>query len=176
MKYALVTFFVLFLTTFSASSILQTVQEEANPGTPVRITRLGPQPCPTCTQTRGSFTYNSGIADSLRIVIRDVKAWRKMWERIHTPFSPEPDLPEIDFSRQSVVVVALGTRPAGGYDIIVDRAYQRDDRLEIIVRKQTPGQTCFTTQAITQPVDIVLIPKTERSVVFRETEVVHECQ
>jgi len=176
MKYALVTLLVLFLTTASANSVLQTVQEEANPGTPVSITPLGPPPCPSCTQIRGSFTYNSGIADSLRIVIRDAKAWRKIWQRIHTPFSPEPALPEIDFSRQLVVVVALGTRPTGGYGIIVDRAFQRDNRLEIKVRKQSPGQTCFTNQSVTQPVDIVLIPKTERSVVFRETEVVHECQ
>ena len=176
MKYALVTFFVLFLATVSAHSILQTGQQEANPGTPVPITPLGPQPCPTCAQTRGSFTSNSGIYESLRIVISDAKAWRKVWEQIHTPFSPQPPLPEIDFSRELVVVVALGTRPTGGYGIIVDRAYQRDNRLEIIVRKQTPGKTCGTTQAITQPVDIARVPKTERLVVFRETEVVHECQ
>ena len=176
MKYVPAIFFVLVLTTVSGHSILQTGQEEANPGTPVPITPLGPKPCPTCKQTRGSFTSNSGIPDSLRIVIRDAKAWREVWERIHKPFSPEPPLPKVDFSRELVVVVALGTRPTGGYGIIVDRAYQRDDRLEIIVRKQSPGQTCFTTQSITQPFDIVLVPKTERLVVFRETEVVHECQ
>jgi hypothetical protein len=142
----------------------------------VPVTPLGPKPCPTCKQSRGSFTTTSGISDSLRVVIRDAASWRKIWERIHSPFSPTPPLPEIDFSLQLVLVVALGERPTGGYGIIVDRAYQRDDRVEVIVRKQTPGKACGTTQAITQPVDIVRIPRTKRVLVFRETEVVHQCE
>jgi len=85
-------------------------------------------------------------------------------------------LPKIDFSKEMVVVVALGGRPTGGYGIVVDRAYERDDRLEVIVRSLTPAKSCFLIQATTAPVDIVRIPKTERSVVFRETEVVHECK
>ncbi len=75
-----------------------------------------------------------------------------------------------------LIVVALGGRPTGGYGIIVDRAYERDDRLEVIIRIQTPGKTCINTAATTQPVDIVRLPKTERSVVFRETEIVHDCK
>jgi hypothetical protein len=176
MKYALVTFFVLFLATVCGHPILQTGQEEANLGTPVPITPLIPKPCPNCEQRRVSFAGISGISDSLRIVIRDAEAWRKVWELINSPVSPKPPLPEIDFSREMVLVVALGTRPTGGYGIIVDRAYQRDDRIEIIVRKQTPGKTCGTTQAITQPVDIVRLPKSKRLMVFRETEDVHDCK
>lgn len=176
MKYTLVTFFALFLISLPGHSMLQTGQEEANPGKPVTITPLGPKPCPSCYQGRVSFTNNSGISDSLRVMIRDAKAWREVWERIHSSVSPTPPLPEIDFSQEMVVVVALGARPTGGYGIIVDRAYERDDRLEIIVRKQTPGKNCNLTQAVTEPVDIVRLPKIERPVIFRETEVVHECK
>lgn len=176
MKYILITFFALFLISFPDHLIPQSDQEGANSGKPVTITPLGPKPCPTCEQRRVSYTSNSGIEDSLRVVIHDAEAWGKIWEQIHSPFTPTPPLPEIDFSREMVVVVGLGTRPNGGYGIIVDRAYERDDRLEIIVRKQTPGNNCFNTQAVTQPVDIVRLPKSKRAVVFRETEVVHECK
>lgn len=177
MKYTLVISLALLLISFPGHSILQTGQEGANLGTPVPITPLRPKPCPSCEQARVPFTLNSAIWDSLRVMIRDAEAWSKVWERIHhSPVSPSPPLPEIDFSREMVVVVALGQRPTGGYGIIVDRAYERDDRLEVTVRSQTPGKNCFLTQAVTEPVDIVRLPKTERSVVFRETEVVHECK
>jgi hypothetical protein len=87
-----------------------------------------------------------------------------------------PPLPEIDFSREIVIVVALGVRPSGGYGIIVDGAYERDKQLKIVVRSISPGKGCIVTAALTQPVDIVRLPKTVRSVVFREAEVMHECK
>lgn len=172
MKYTLVTYFALLLITLSADSILQTGQEKTHQGTAVPITQVGSKR----SGPRTSFASYSAIGEPLQVLVRDVEAWRKMWEQIHRTVSPLPPLPDIDFSREMVVVVALGARPTGGYGIIVDRAYERDDRLEIVVRKQTPGKTCFNTQAVTQPVDIVRLPKTERSVVFRETEVVHDCK
>jgi len=147
MKYTLVTFFAVLLISFPDHSILQTGQEGANLGTSVPITSLRPKPCPTCYQGRVPFTNNSAIWDSLRVVIRDTEAWRKIWEWIHhNPGQQFPPLPEIDFSREMVVVAALGGRPTGGYGIIVDRAYERDNRLEIIVRSQTPGKTCINVQ------------------------------
>lgn len=176
MKYTLVTFVAILLISFPGHSILQTGQEGANLGTPLRVTSLRPKPCPTCYQGRVSFTNDSAIGDSLRVVIRDAEAWRKVWERIHySPVQPFPPLPEFDFSREMVIVAALGGRPTGGYGIIVD-PYERGGRLEVIVIKQTPGKACITTQMTTAPVDIVRLSKTERSVVFRETEIVHECK
>ncbi len=176
MKYTLLTFFALLLISLPGHSILRTGQEGTNQGTPVPITPLRPKPCPSCEPARVSFTYNSGLDDPLRVLIRDGEAWSQMWKRIHSRGWPLPPLPEIDFSREMVVVVALGARPTGGYGIIVDGAYERNDRLEIIIRKQTPGKTCFNTQSVTQPVDIVRLPKMERLVVFKEDEVVHECK
>ncbi len=99
-----------------------------------------------------------------------------MWKQIYSLRWPLPPLPKIDFSKEMVVVVALGGRPTGGYGIVVDGAYERDERLEISVSSHSPRKSCFLTQGITEPVDIVRLPKTERSVVFRETEVVHECK
>lgn len=178
MKRALISFFVLLAISLSGNSTLRATQEPTHPGTPVPITPLGPKR----SGPRMSFTSNSGIGDPLRIVIRNRDDWREMWKRIHSPdaehdpISELPPLPQIDFSREMVVVVALGARATGGYDVIVEGAYQRNDRLEIVVRSMSPGKGCFSVQMITQPVDIVRLPKTERSVVFRENEVVHECK
>ena len=116
------------------------------------------------------------------MVIRDREAWLDVWKRIHSPdpthgpYSTLPPLPEIDFSREMLIVVTLGARPTGGYGIIVDAVYEQHDQLEVVVRSISPGKSCFVTQSTTQPVDIVRLAKTERSVVFRETDDVHKCK
>ena len=172
MNHALVSFFMLVLIGSVGYSILQAGQEGANRGKPVPITRLVTRSGPP-----SSFTSNSGIGDALRIVIRDNEAWRDMWKRIHYPVSPSPPpLPEIDFSQEMVIVVALGARPSGGYGIIIDGAYERDYLLEVLVRSVSPGKGCLNVAMVTQPVDIVRLPKTQGTVVFRETEVVRDCK
>lgn len=87
-----------------------------------------------------------------------------------------PELPKIDFSREMIVMLALGTRPSGGYGIIVDKAYLRVGRLEKVVRKESPGRNCSVTMELTKPVDVVRLPKIDREVVFREKEIVHSCK
>lgn len=172
MKHTLLSSFMLFLFSFSAYPVLRATQEGAAQGTEVPITLVGPKR----SGPRTSFTDFSGISDPLRVVIRDGDAWREIWKRIHRPVTELPPLPEVDFSREMVVVAALGGRPSSTYAIIVDGAYERDERLEIAVRSVSPGKSCMTLTVCTAPVDIVRLPKTERSVVFRETEVVHECK
>jgi hypothetical protein len=109
-------------------------------------------------------------------VIRDGDEWRDVWKTIFEPSFRKPRLPEIDFSREMVVVVGLGERPSSGYKILIDSAYERDDQLEIGVFSESPGHNCVALTVMTQPVDIAVLPKVERSVVFRETDLVHECK
>lgn len=176
MKYALVSFIALALIGFTAHATLET-QRPDDSGTPVPITPLAPKPCPTCEQTRFSFMSYSAIVEPLQAVIKEGDSWKQMWDKIHCKvISPVPPLPEIDFSREMLVVVGLGARSSGGYGIVIHSAFEKDGKLAIIVRKLKPGKNCFTTQALTQPVDIVRLPKTDKQVEFREFEVVHECK
>jgi hypothetical protein len=147
-------------------------QARSNSGKAVPMMRLRsclPLPC--------SFASNSGLDDSLRVVIRDREAWGEMWKQIHRrgPW-PVPELPEIDFSQEMVIIVALGSRPTGGYAIFIDGVYEQDGRLEIKVSSQSAGKSCMVTQSVTQPVDIVGIPKSATPTVFIENDVVHECK
>jgi hypothetical protein len=116
------------------------------------------------------------------MVIRDREAWLDLWKRVHSPdpthgpYATMPPFPEIDFSSEMLIAVTSGARPTGGYGIIVDAISQQQDQVEIVVRDVSPGKECIVTQSATQPVDIVRLPKTERSIVFREVGVVHECK
>lgn len=113
------------------------------------------------------------------MVIRDREAWVEMWKRIYGQ-QPIDEimalLPEVDFSREMLIVAALGERPTGGFGIIVDSACEREKELEIVVRSISRVTCGGVTQSLTQPLDIVRLPKTELPVVFREIEVVDDCK
>jgi hypothetical protein len=137
------------------------------PGRAVPLVRLRAEPY--------SFTYYSGLDQPERIVVRDEAAWREIWAAIWRQASPEPPLPEVDFSQDMLVVVALGERLTGGFGILADSAFATEDELVIRVRTIAPGARCGTTQALTQPVDVARVPRAELAVRFRDQPEVHEC-
>jgi len=131
------------------------------------VTRLRAEPYP--------LTYNSGIGDSVRVVVDDAAEWSQVWTAIWRNHSPAPAPPQIDFTSGMVVVAAMGTRNSGGYAIYVDSAYQHSDRIEVVIRTVSPGSRCGTTAALTEPVDAARIPASTLPVRFRERGTVHEC-
>jgi hypothetical protein len=86
------------------------------------------------------------------MVIRDANGFAQVWSELGAG-----DRPEVDFSRNVVVVAALGQRPTGGYEIAVSRVAQADGQLSIEVVETTPGPNCITAGAETQPVDMVVV-------------------
>ena len=138
------------------------------PATPVSVVRLRAEPY--------SFTYYSGLIEPQRLVVRDPAAWAEIRAAIWKGQSPLPELPQVDFAREMLVVVALGERPTGGYGILVDSAVATPGRLEIWIRTIGPGPGCFVTQALTQPVDIARLPRSERVVRFHDRTEERACQ
>jgi hypothetical protein len=115
-----------------------------------------------------AFATFSGVIDSTRVVIRDRTRWREYWARIHRPFVPPPREPEIDFSREMVIVAALGRRPSLGYDILIRSAKRDSAGIEVQLRRSKPGQGCPVGAAITEPVDLARIPASDLQVRFTE--------
>lgn len=180
-------FFIVVLFCCHVQAIAQITQQPDSGGTPVRVTQLGPER----SGPRWSYQDSGCLSSPARIVIRDRETWDKQWKQMvagpacGVSFSreangtivptPLPAPPDIDFSREMIIVAAMGPRPTGGYAIIVDSAYERSDKLEIIVRSISPG-SCGVWTMETQPVDIVRIAKSERPIVFREIKAVLECK
>jgi hypothetical protein len=135
--------------------------------TGVPVTRLRQEPY--------SFSFNSGYTTSQRLVIRDAAAWSSAWSTIWQGTTPKPALPAIDFSKEMIVVTAFGQRSSGGYGILIDSAGTTGSELLVRVRSSSPGPRCFTTAALTQPVDVARIPASTLPVRFVEYEVVNDC-
>src|SRR3954467_15172842 len=71
------------------------------PGPSVPIVRLRADPY--------AFTFNSGLDKPAQLVVRDATTWQAIWTQINLHYSPLPPLPAVDFSREMIVVVALGS-------------------------------------------------------------------
>lgn len=153
-----------------AADPLGTLAGADSPAGSLPFERLDPE-------TYGFSPYYGGPADSLRIVVRDREAWRDLWENAlqHGGAEPPP-LPAVDFTRDMLVVAALGTVGSGGYSVAVERVDEVGRTLVVEVTRRTPGPSCGTIAALTSPVDIVRLRRIEAPVEFRDRTVVSNCR
>lgn len=141
--------------------------DSSSPGTPLSITRLRAEPY--------SFTSVSGFDQPARLVIRDPITWANAWQQTFKGSSPMPPVPDVDFTREVVVLAALGSHSTGGYAILIEGATATDAGTSVAIRSISPGAACGTTQAFTQPVDIARVPRRDGKVSFVEQKEVHNC-
>jgi hypothetical protein len=122
-----------------------------------------------------AFRSQSGIEERQRLVIRDAARWREVWAAIVRNISPAPAAPDVDFSRQMIVLAAMGSRPTGGASITIVGVERAGGRLRVTVRETSPGRGCMTTQAFTAPLAAALVPRSDEPVDFVERSEVREC-
>lgn len=123
---------------------------------------------------RRTSYLNGGMSQRARLVIRNRAEFNELWNKITSTASDKPPLPEVDFSREMLIVAAMGQQPSR-YEIIIDSACEIDNQLEVSVRS-TRFLTCGLQAGLPpETVDIVRLPKTDLPVVFRETEVTSDC-
>ena len=94
----------------------------------------------------------SGIDSPERKVIRDDSTFAQFWQALGAG-----QRPVVDFSRDVVIAVAAGQRQTGGYAIAVERVARAGKAMTVEVVETVPGPGCWTTQQITQPVDVVVV-------------------
>jgi hypothetical protein len=132
-----------------------------DPGTQLALVRLD--------QSGNSFASNSGLRTPTRTVVRTPDEWATMWAQLVQPSVPPPPAPTIDFAQEMVIIAALGERPSGGHAITITRVSEAGDgSVDVVVQSRSPGTTCITTSALTQPVDVVRVPRRDGPVRYWE--------
>ena len=108
----------------------------------------------TAVQIRRIGQYSqSGITAPERLVIGDDSSYARFWSTL----AVGGERPPVDFTRDVVVAVAGGQRSTGGYSIAVDRVTRSGAGVSVDVVQTTPGAGCIMSQALTQPVDVVVV-------------------
>jgi hypothetical protein len=111
---------------------------------------------------------HSSVAERRREVIRDEAGWARLWAEIHAGVTPAPPLPPVDFAQHMLIAVALGTRSSGGFAVKVRSVATRGERLEVAVVESCPASGAMVAQGLTQPVEVVRVPRLAQAPAFQE--------
>ena len=109
----------------------------------------------------------SNIDDATQVLVRTEAEWSKLWQR-HNPDRPKP---AVDFSKEMVVGVFMGSRPNAGFSTAVISATAANGALIVRYRETMPGASSVTAQILTFPYHLVAIPKADvKDVKFEKAE------
>ncbi|HEU5218786.1 MAG TPA: protease complex subunit PrcB family protein, partial [Gemmatimonadales bacterium] len=104
---------------------------------PLAMTRVGPSGSST------SFTY-TGYQESTRTVINDSSSWQAAWGTLWASSPTQGGLaPYVDFSVETVILVAMGEKPRGGYQIQITAVDSTPDKVYVSVTEASPGSGCI---------------------------------
>jgi hypothetical protein len=117
----------------------------------------------------------SGLSEPTRAVLDSGEEWSAMWAQVGAVLAPLPDAPAVDLESTQVVVIGLGVRPSGGYAVELAGVQRAEASLTIAVREVTPGAGCVTTQALTQPVLVLAVPRSGDVFQFTEEKSARDC-
>jgi hypothetical protein len=87
-----------------------------------------------------------------------------------------PQMPNIDFTTNEVIGVFDGSHTSGGYSVHVTRVEDKDGVRTIHIRRESPGENCVISEALTSPFQIVRVSKTLLPITRAEEEVTRECR
>jgi hypothetical protein len=108
---------------------------------------------------------------AVRLVIRNRDQFSDYWKQLTSKAPPHkvPPIPEVDFSKETVVVAAYGiTWSEGG--IFIDGACEVDGQVEVFV--STIYGVCGAQPGIAgAPADAIRLPRTDLPVVFVESKI-----
>jgi hypothetical protein len=111
---------------------------------------------------------HSGIEQKRHDVVRDQAAWARAWSEIHARSGSAPAPPVVDFGKDMLILVALGTRPSGGFSVKVRGIEASGERVEVEVLESCPPQGAMVTAALTQPVEVVRVAAQPLAPTFKE--------
>ncbi|MBX3746034.1 MAG: protease complex subunit PrcB family protein [Verrucomicrobiae bacterium] len=117
------------------------------------------------TLSRG---LTSGISEPRRVVLHAEAPYLRLWAE-HAAQADRVALPPaVNFDREMVLFVSMGTQPTGGYFIEIVDVELRGDQLRILVGERRPQPGAFQIQQLTQPYHLVALPAVHARVDFRD--------
>jgi hypothetical protein len=110
----------------------------------------------------------SNIDDAKQVLVRTDAEWTKLWQQ-HAPSQPRP---AVDFTKEMVVGVFMGSRPNAGFSTaIVSATAAPNGALIVRYTETTPGAGSVSAQILTFPYHLAAIPKSAvTDVKFEKTE------
>ena len=106
----------------------------------------------------------SNIDEAKQVVVRTDAEWTKLWQQ----HSPDRQRPAVDFSKDMVVGVFMGSRPTAGYNVSIVSTFAKDGKTLVQYRESQPRPGAMAAQILTFPYHLVAVPKTAGEVAFEK--------
>jgi hypothetical protein len=108
-------------------------------------------------------TTRSAIWDARNVVVRDQQSWASLWAQ-HAGGAATP--PAVDFGKQMVIGVFLGTQNNGCYSTTIRHIANFGDKLTVLHADSVPGPTVLCTLALTRPAHLVVLDRSDSPIEF----------
>ncbi len=99
----------------------------------------------------------SSIEDAKQVLVRSDAELRELWRQ----HAPDRAVPAVDFSREMVVAVFMGSRPNAGFSTAIVSATAANGALVVRYSETKPAPGAVAAQILTFPYHIVAIPKAD---------------
>jgi hypothetical protein len=106
----------------------------------------------------------SNVEDARQVVVRTEAEWTKLWQQ----HGPDRTMPAVDFSKEMVVGVFMGSRPTAGYNISIVSTFAKDGSVLVRYQESRPRPGMMTAQVLTFPYHLVAIQKASGDVKFEK--------
>ena len=108
----------------------------------------------------------SNVDEARQVVVRTQAEWDKLW----TTHGGDRKKPAIDFSKDMVVGVFMGTRPSAGYTTTIVSTVSKDGKTIVRYEEKMPPKGTLTAQILTSPYHLVTLPKMAGQVAFERVQ------
>jgi PrcB C-terminal len=108
----------------------------------------------------------SAIDSAREVVARTQAEFDTLW-RQHAPGRAAPS---VDFAKNMVVGVFLGSRPSSGFSAQISAVQREGDALVVRWAEMRPGPDQMAAQVMTAPAHLVVVPRFDGQVRFQKVE------
>jgi hypothetical protein len=98
---------------------------------------------------------DSQIDEARQVAVRSAAEWEKLWRQ----HAGERARPPVDFVKETVLAVFLGSRPTAGFSIEIVGTRQDGPTLIVQYRETRPAAGGIVAQVLTSPYHIVAMSK-----------------
>jgi hypothetical protein len=99
----------------------------------------------------------SNVDEARQVLVRTDAEWTALWQR-HSPDRPKPT---IDFSKEMVVGVFMGSRSNAGFSTAVTLTTAANGALIVKYTETVPPPGAVTAQILTFPYHLVAVPRSD---------------
>jgi hypothetical protein len=105
----------------------------------------------------------SAIDASRQVTARTPAEWATLWKA----HSWDREMPKVDFAKDMVVGVFMGSQPTAGYGVEIVGTHQDGGALVVDYRVTRPARDAMTAQILTAPYHLAAVPKFGGEVRFK---------